>query len=101
VDPSIQQRLGLTVMQRAIGGRRSIPREATLEQCRALGKMDGDADRAASVRPSATRGTTSLFQERPGAPIQIQVDLQAGAEGFPCGNAYGEGYQDVGPAPPN
>ena len=98
VDRAIQERLGITVMQRPVGGRRTIQREATPDQCRALGKLDGDADRAASVRPSATRGTSSLFQERPGAAVQIQVDLQAGAEGFRCGDAYGEGYQD--PATP-
>jgi hypothetical protein len=95
VDTALRERLGITVMQRAPGGKRSIPPEATPEQCRELGRIDGAADRAATIRPSATRGTGSLFQERLGAPLQIQVDLQAGPEGFLCGNAYGEGYQDM------
>jgi hypothetical protein len=94
VDSAIQEQLGISVTQRPIGGKRSLPSELTPEQCRALGRIDGATDRERGARPSATRGTSSLFQER-GGPLQIQVDLEAGPEGFLCGQAYGEGFQET------
>lgn len=80
--------------ERPVGKKRNLPDGLTDDQCRALGRLDAEADRDARVAPSRPQGDATLARE-PGGPLQIRVNMWPTADGLRCGQAYGEGYQSV------
>jgi hypothetical protein len=90
-DPRPHAAFGMDGPERAPGRKRNLPPDLSEEQCRELGRQDGQADRDARIVASRTPGDYALVRE-PDGGTKLQVNMWPTEPGLRCGQAYGDGY---------
>jgi hypothetical protein len=93
-ETSVHAAFDIDGPERAPGKKRNLPPDLSEDTCRALGRMDAEADRDARIVASRTPGDRTLVRDA-GGTVRIQVNMWPTEPGLRCGQVYGEGYLSV------